>query len=135
MEKVDWVEARLEEWAPHVRGGIYSSEGSSSGVLREPLDREHESVYMPPRVEITEIAVAKVRAIHRDTQTHPKGKSDLFRVLMSYYVARHSDVEIASRWGRTVGFVRSLRHQAKAMVGIFISDVEERLRSPSRSIH
>lgn len=137
MEKTDWVDDRLDEWAPYVRGGVYSSEGSSAGVLREPLDHEHESAYMPPRVELTEMAVAKVRSLKRLTEAEQRRdtKSDLFKVLMSYYVARHSDVEIASKWGRTVGFVRSLRHQAKSMVGIFILVSEDRLKYQVRPIH
>jgi len=131
----DWVDDRLDEWAPFVRGGVYGAEGSSTGQFRERLDQEHESAYMPPQVEVTELAVAKVRGVHRDTKKNPETKSDLFLVLMLYYVARHSDIEIASRWGRTVGFVRSLRHQAKAMVGIFIVDVEDRLMFPGRTVH
>ena len=135
MEAKDWVDDRLDEWAPFVRGGFHGVEGSSTGQFRERLDQAHESSFMPASVEITEGAVAKLRAVRRDRMVRPNAKSDLFRVLLLYYVARHSDTEIASRWGRTVGFVRSLRGQARGIVGDFILEAENQLRNQSRAIH
>jgi len=131
-DEPDWVDERLIEWAPYVRGGPHGVDGGSAGYLRERLEREFDSSYMPPSVEITEKAVARVRVERRITmpdwlRMKDAGQdpiSDWFRVLILYYVVHYGEAEIASRWGRTEGFIKMLRKQAKGRVGTHILALE-----------
>lgn len=115
----DEVHRRLDLWAEWSRGATPGGSSGASGYLRERLDRSRDSYDMTPEVEITEKAVARFRLEARDG----------WRIVKRFYLGRLGEIEIASEFGYTRGFVGELLRESRARIGQHIIRLEREARS------
>lgn len=95
-------------WGRWARCPAPGAEGTAAGYLRQRLDHAHDGE-PTPEIELTEKAVAKMRA----------ARPDYWSVVARYYLnpSQLSESEIADEVGYNVQRVAAMLRQARILVG------------------
>lgn len=104
---------RLVDWARWSRGPA-PGESKAQGYLRERTDAAADSDEFTYEIEITDKAVARVRAEHKPW----------YRVLVRFYKGELPPDGVAESLSYTEGFARALIKAAVVRIGQHIADLE-----------